>query len=224
MYHSISEGEDIYSIPVPMFLRQLEVLRRHRSRIVLTFDDGYKDLLRVVDFLCDFEVVVFVPAELVGKRLEGKEVLSYQDLRSLVRQGVKVGLHGLSHRPITSPEHLEFELEQGRQLLGDLMGEEFLFSFPKGVIPPRAEEVLRKCGVTQAFSSVPGVWNGEYIAPRVAIRSVDDERKVEKIAKGDPLLLTSRAMEWKLLQTLKRLMGGDNYEKLKAFLLQRMGW
>lgn len=222
MYHSISEEEWIYSVPLDLFKKHLELINTYPDRVVLTFDDAYLDIfhpLMELNILC--QTIVFAPAQCIGKDIDGRKVMDLGQLRRLKAKGVKIGLHGLTHQPIGSLEHLEFELNRGKEILGDLLSEEFLFSFPNGIVPDGCERVLKRRGVDWAFSSEPGIWKGQYIAPRFVIRRSEILRELEAIVRFSYPVIAARKLERISLCLVKSLLGLDRYEKLKEFLLRK---
>jgi peptidoglycan/xylan/chitin deacetylase (PgdA/CDA1 family) len=112
---------------------------------LITFDDGYRSLLKhALPVLRRFDcpAVVFVPTDFIGGRNtfdEGNEpaepICGWDDLRVLEREGVAVQSHGASHRPLSglSPARREVELVGSRITLEQGLGRPVvLFSYPYG--------------------------------------------------------------------------------------------
>ncbi|EGJ49495.1 polysaccharide deacetylase [Desulfocurvibacter africanus subsp. africanus str. Walvis Bay] len=112
-------------------------IRHDKRAILLTFDDGYKDLLLVYERLAKkyaFRATVFVIGSAVGKpgplllksldqpaseHLARHEdlwtALDWHDLRALQGLGADVGMHGHVHSPVSAIDPQEFR----RQILKD---------------------------------------------------------------------------------------------------------
>ncbi len=221
MYHSISEDNWIYSVGLEQFREHVELINTHADKVIVTFDDAYEDVfdpLMELDIQCP--VVVFVPASHIGGEVDGRKVMSRIQLVNLKRRGIKIGLHGFSHKSITSLEHLESEIQKGRDVLGNLISEEFLFSFPNGVIPQGAEVLLRREGVKWAFSSDPGVWRGQYIVPRFVIRRQDPLKKLKNILRLEMRQIMSCKIERLSLCLLRSLVGEERYRRVKEYFVR----
>lgn len=152
IYHSISEGGGVATVPPERFRKQVRWLRDHFEivsldaalerpvgtppAVVLTFDDGYEDYLTAaVPFLLDQGVpsTVYVITSLLagcGRSFpfasgRGLRSLSGRQVRQLAREElVTVGAHGHRHRRLVGqPESvLEEEFGACRAALGELLG------------------------------------------------------------------------------------------------------
>lgn len=172
MYHSIGtaiEGDKrgLYNMEAVQFKRHMKYLVSHYDqqlvplsldsltkralRIVLTFDDGYQDNLKVAaPLLVDLGIpfTVFVCTDPVAQRKSGflcpEEV---QELASL--PGVQIGSHSASHAKLTRCNDLQLhqELAGSKSYLEDLIGRPICtLSYPHGDINRRVRDVAEKVG------------------------------------------------------------------------------
>ncbi len=87
-------------------------------------------------------------------------LLSWEDLRILVREGLAVAPHTRHHPvlPVLPEEELEGEVEGAcADLRRELGGFAPIFAYPLGVVDPRVGPRLRAQGIVAAFSTRPGV-------------------------------------------------------------------
>lgn len=112
-YHSIGAVADEYTVPLPVFEQQLDWLKaegfatvsvhdlvegapRPRRSIILTFDDGKEDAVRLVLPALrkrGMRASFFVITGFVGK----PGYLSWDDVRTLVAAGMEIGSHTVDH-------------------------------------------------------------------------------------------------------------------------------
>jgi len=171
-YHSISDGKTPISATIANFEKQMAFLKEsgaramslkdfldlkeRRSRdILITFDDGFKDIfLNALPILKknNFPAVIFINPALLGKRADfatreedrNREICSMQDLHQLEEGGVAIANHGYSHRQLSGLSVSEAALEYKKAF--DFIKENFhknsypnVFVFPKGA---KNEEVI----------------------------------------------------------------------------------
>lgn len=162
------------------------------KRLVLTFDDGYRDFLTEawpVLQQCGFSATVFLVTDRIqneSQRVEGAEYLTWQDVRELHGQGVSFGSHTASHADLRSlgPEQIEYELGYSKELIEQKLGtpvRSFSYPFP---FPEEDDhfvrylvDVLENQGYQNAVSTVIGrVRHGRasFFLPRLPINSWDD--------------------------------------------------
>src|SRR5262245_19716344 len=126
MYHSIAQGRGPLAISPETFRRQLDALAERGYRgialcdyvalvdagqpadrvVVLTFDDGYGDFIRVVAPEIDsrgWSCTVFVVTDLVGAAgwdPDGngrRTLIDWTDAVECSRRGIEIGAHGVTH-------------------------------------------------------------------------------------------------------------------------------
>lgn len=189
MYHHIqpnseaeNKGQKALSIDVDAFDRQMDYLVSSgyttisakqladalinktslpQKSIVITIDDGYRDVYQYVyPILQKYRVVanLMIPSGLMG----GTDYLSWGELQEMTRSGlVFVGNHTWSHYSITRGplDKIKFEIATGKQQLQDYTGQNVeTFTYPYGEFNDNAILVLKNEGFVAAFSEIPGFW------------------------------------------------------------------
>lgn len=201
MYHSIGGNADgdrrgLYSVSPDSFRSQIEVLDDLATngtsivvpfgdelpgQVSVTFDDGYIDNLSIVAptmiekafpfhvFLCP----AFIDSDRTG-------FLTRRDVLELAAMpGVTLGVHGYSHRPLTTLDSnvLRTDLMSSRQWLEDLIQRPVTsMSYPHGAVDTRVIAFVNEAGFTRAACSKfgPVVAGSDLLKiPRVDIWSTD---------------------------------------------------
>ena len=174
MYHAIGSpvAEDVagrYSLPPLLFsnhvacLTDLSVSRFSEIRdgttgVVLTFDDGFRDILDVAAPLLEeanIPYTVFVTPDFA---MSGDpRYLHPDDLKILASfPGAGIGAHGKSHRRLTECDAaaLVSELRGSRAWLEDLLGREVdTMSYPHGAVDERVRDAAQNAGYRLAATS-----------------------------------------------------------------------
>ena len=180
-YHSISEKGWRFSNSKKEFLKHISFIHRNFSflsaeefvkrltsekkvkkpEFLLTFDDGYKDILTIAKELETYSIqpVVFLLGEeevLNRREMDNKlELLSEEDVKKLISYGWTIGSHSLTHSQLTklSQKDLEKECAQSRHDLEKKYGVTVtLFAYPKGVYSKKVINAVKKAGYSYAFS------------------------------------------------------------------------
>jgi peptidoglycan/xylan/chitin deacetylase (PgdA/CDA1 family) len=172
MYHAVGTAIDgdtrgLYNMGVVQFKRHVKYLASHYRqglvplslepvqdqalRIVLTFDDGYLDNLKVAaPLLVELGIpfTVFVCTDAVAQRKSG--FLEPDDVRELASlPGVQIGSHSASHARLTRCDDLQLhqELAGSKSYLEDLIGGQVCtLSYPHGDVDRRVRDVAEKVG------------------------------------------------------------------------------
>lgn len=193
MYHNIdhppkaSKMKSLYVSP-QKFQRQMQILRSMKFRVVepnrfvegkrsvmLTFDDGYKDFLEKAYPILkkmNLPAIVFVPAKLVGsynvwdshKLGVKKYLMDWEELSFLVKEGIKIGSHTLTHPFLTriSPSEARKEIEASKKLLEDKLGIPIdSFCYPYGDYNQEIKKMVAEAGYRYAYTTVEGDWRRE---------------------------------------------------------------
>jgi peptidoglycan/xylan/chitin deacetylase (PgdA/CDA1 family) len=165
---------------------------------LITFDDGYASLCDVALPLLErfgYPAVLFMPTGFVGLtnlfdlESEPEEPLcDWDDLRQLVRRGVAVQSHGVSHRGFSdlAPAEREVELERSKAVLeAELAQPVQLFAYPYGDdagAPPELQAAFDRTG----YRAACGYGGGTFSAPS------KDPYRLERLAMGpDTDLITA---------------------------------
>jgi glycosyltransferase involved in cell wall biosynthesis/peptidoglycan/xylan/chitin deacetylase (PgdA/CDA1 family) len=215
-YHAIKDlvGAPVvesYGVPPDLFRRQLDALQwagfqfvsgdeflhflhsgggLPRRPLLLTFDDGYADLLDVVLPLLkerNIRAVVFAVSGCLGGTNEWDEaiggprlqLLDIDGLKQLAQAGVEIGGHSRTHRPLTCVPDEEL-LEEIAGSVEDLeaagLNRPRLFAYPQGEQDRRVHQATRQAGLQAAFTVIaartqPGC--DPYQVPRIEIMRED---------------------------------------------------
>lgn len=218
-YHSISDNLFGFSHPYyqinttrEVFSEQMRWLRRSgyqttdlqeflasssahneaSKKIIVTFDDGYRDFLTEawpVMQQCGFAATVFLTTDRIQdspQRVEGADYLTWQDVRELSAQGVTFASHSVSHPDLRSlgPDQIDYELGYSKEIIEQKLGvpvRSFSYPFP---FPEEDRhfvrylvDVLENHGYQNAVSTVIGRAQRRpsgFFLPRLPINSWDD--------------------------------------------------
>jgi len=195
VYHSISSPDEPLpgdiDISAENFAAQLSWLARRRSvvplidtlgssngrsRVALTFDDGFRDNLTVAAPMLEkysMPATVFVTPGFIGNQ----SYLSREELRELSRHPlITIGAHGLWHRHFTHlpADEARRELVEARRALEEITGQKVdLMAWPYGECDSRLEQLAAECGYRAAWS----VWksnNGPHSRWRIPLGRRDN--------------------------------------------------
>ena len=229
MYHSISDNlfgmshpyYHINTLP-EMFSRQMRWLRNAGYRaiglkeawegletgvdlgntVVITFDDGYRDLytegLPVLK-QCGFTATLFLTTDRIHRtpaRIEGTDYLTWRDVRELQREGITFGSHTLSHPDLRSlgPDQIEYEVGHSKEIIEqELSVPVESFSYPFG-FPEEdrhfgrfLEDMLVNLGFEYGVSTILGrasTRSNRFFLPRIPVNSYDDSRLLRAKLEG----------------------------------------
>ena len=190
MYHSIRKPpretpfKSLFIKPKE-FERQIKTLKFFGYRfstmndlkgksVVLTFDDAYKNFIdNAFPVLEKFNIpaYVFVPFNYVGSLNKWDinsvkvklNLMDWEDLRFLIKKGIKIGSHTLTHPYLTKIplEEAKKEIELSKKYLEDKLGVEIdTFCYPYGDKDEKIEEIVKKSGYKYAFTTKEGKFNG----------------------------------------------------------------
>jgi peptidoglycan/xylan/chitin deacetylase (PgdA/CDA1 family) len=212
MYHGVATvAEDPFHLFVTpaRFRRQMLLLKRCGLRGVslgtlgdaiaadraqglvgITFDDGYRDVLRfAVPVLheCGFAATFFVVSDLLGGSNTWdppprRDLMTAADVRELAASGQEVGSHSACHARLTevTPAELRHEVAGSRTALIALLGAEpRSFCYPYGAVDATVVRAVADAGYTYgcAVTRVPGV-AGPLATPRIAVGERDTDARL----------------------------------------------
>jgi peptidoglycan/xylan/chitin deacetylase (PgdA/CDA1 family) len=237
-YHAIKDlaGAPVlesYAVPPDLFRRQLNALQWARFQFVsadeflqflygggglprrpllLTFDDGYEELLDVVLPILKergIPAVAFVVSGRLGGANEwDKEIgapplrlLDVNDLGLLAKGGIEIGAHSRTHRSLTSVSDEElFEQIAGSVADLEAVGIERprLFAYPYGEWDQRVRQVIQNAGLQAGFTVVCGrvrAGHDPHQVPRIEIMREDTGWKLlwKVIMAGRSIIPSARA-------------------------------
>ena len=186
-YHSISSDNWRYSVSPESFKKQISYLRKNFESIsggklydylkgnlkmdspsfVLTFDDGYEDLLGIRTFIKKSKIkpILFLASDvnkINRKSLDtSRRLLSTRQIKSFIKEGWNIGCHTSTH-----PEDLRKlsfidlinEIGKAKKSLEERLNTEIEYlSYPKGKYNKKVMEIVKNSGFKAAFSMDSGI-------------------------------------------------------------------
>jgi peptidoglycan/xylan/chitin deacetylase (PgdA/CDA1 family) len=218
MYHSISDiKDDPFAVSADAFEEQVSWLyengfevvslafllrliqkgnyRALRKKVVITFDDGYKDFVtNALPILLErgATATVFIVTEMLGERASWNEfgpqvpLMSEDEVRYIMAQGISIGSHTATHAKLTQQDHVEVQ----RQLRGSYdtlarLGESFpTISYPWGQYSDQIEEAAKTTGFECALAvgeQTRLTAANRYRLPRITIRNDMDIKSFQAV-------------------------------------------
>ncbi len=215
-YHAIRDLKDApvigpYAVPIDSFRRHLDLLRKAgfrfispdeflrfltvggglpRRPVLLTFDDGYEELMTDVMPLLEerrIPAVTFAVSQRVGGTNDWDErigaprlrLLDVASLRTLAQSGMEVGAHSRTHRALNRLSDQSL-LEETAGSVDDLesagLERPRLFAYPEGEYDERVARAVEAAGLHAAFTVIPGrveAGDDPYQVPRIEILTTD---------------------------------------------------
>jgi peptidoglycan/xylan/chitin deacetylase (PgdA/CDA1 family) len=115
--------------------------------VVLTFDDGYREQLKIARFLANkgIKATFFVITGL--REYMGKELLKPEEIKEIASLGHEIGSHTVTHIDMskTPRDVMLEELVESKKALGELLGEEVVsFAYPYGPHSAEAAELAKR--------------------------------------------------------------------------------
>ena len=141
--------------------------------VVITFDDGYRDLHTTVWPILErfgFTATVFMVTGRAGcaSDWEGQQgsrsarLLTWPEVQELDRAGFTFASHSVTHPRLTrlSDSQARSELERSRKTLEDQLGKPVdLFAYPYGKRDARIQRIAAECGYRAACGCDRGHWD-----------------------------------------------------------------
>ncbi|RZU00785.1 polysaccharide deacetylase family protein [Rivibacter subsaxonicus] len=161
-----------------------------QRKVVLTFDDGFRDFRTVAWPILQragFGATVFMPTAYIGKSfVTGRDCLDAAEIRGLVADGVEFGSHSHSHCRLYTLDELALarELRLSKSVLEDASGQAVtLFSYPyrfpeedahfTGRLREQLDRAGYRAGVTTAIGRAR-VGDDAWLLPRLPVNDCDD--------------------------------------------------
>jgi len=144
--------------------------------VILTVDDGYKSILTDAWPILKengIPLTIFISTDPIDSGQSN--YLSWNDIRQLVREGVKIAHHGANHGhgPQGSLEDFKEDIEKASKRFKEELGIiPDIFAFPYGEYTPELQRALKELGFKAAFgqfSGAAGPSNDPFALPRYAI-------------------------------------------------------
>jgi peptidoglycan/xylan/chitin deacetylase (PgdA/CDA1 family) len=219
-YHAIADLSDdpvlaTYSVPPPLFEAQLDALSRAGwtfidaetflaglddrallpdRAVLLTFDDGYADLLDVVLPIVAprrIPFAAFVVADRIGDTNAWEEgaarlrLLDAEGVRALHAAGAEIGSHGSTHRNLTTLARGEAEREvrDSAARIAELgLPRPRLFAYPYGAADRDLAGAVLQAGYTAALTTTwgsVGRRSTRGALPRIQVHASDSPRTLQ---------------------------------------------
>lgn len=213
MYHAVGGPADndefgYYSITAERFARHMEILSQtvgvavssvtqaacavDSAKVAITFDDGYRDNLRVAAPILlahGMPFTVYVATRFVRER--HPDFLSSEEIRELAAfPGATIGAHGDTHVPLAGCDDrtLAAELADSRAYLEDLTGRAVTtMSYPHGSVDRRVRDAVEAAGYDHAGCSHIGINRSTcdpLLLSRTTIFAQDDEHAFRRKLNG----------------------------------------
>ena len=173
LYHSIENQNLSNQINVDEFEKQIIYLKENeyksvhineinpeiKKQIILTFDDGYKDI--IIDVLpilkkYNFKAICFIVSNQIGKNniwdenqknYFKKELMSKSDIYEWLNNGMLIGSHSHNHFNLTTldPSELNNEILKSKNFLEETFSTQISnFCYPYGKINSKVYEEVKK--------------------------------------------------------------------------------
>lgn len=201
-YHSIADDGWYHGVSQETFERQIESLRSEGVRflsirelseglradslpdgrfVVLTFDDGYRDILAVKDFLRERDIfpTLFVLSDTahvdMSELATSRDFLKREEILELAESGWDIGCHSATHRDFWQLDGhaVRREVFEAKRELEQELGLEIrYFAYPRGRYTSRALESLEEAGFELGFSMDDGllsVGSQRFRLPRIGV-------------------------------------------------------
>lgn len=176
--------------------------RNSEKRVVITFDDGFRDFYTdAFPILAEynFKATMFIVSGLTANetvRAEGKEYMTWAEVREIHARGIQIGSHTVSHPELykLTPNQLEYEVRQSKETIEDELGEAiqsfaYPYAFPEDdkKFTARLRELLQTHGYENGVSTIIGTATANdnwFFMPRLPVNSFDDLRFLEAKLEG----------------------------------------
>jgi peptidoglycan/xylan/chitin deacetylase (PgdA/CDA1 family) len=230
IYHSISNDESSLSLSINEFEKHIIYLKDRnfktinfdqinstkKKQIIITFDDGYKDLISCVLPILkkhNFNATCFIVSSLLGKEnlwdvgkknFVQKDLMNLNDTREWVDNGMFIGSHSHNHLDLTSLNHdkMTNELTYSKKILEDKIGVKIKnFSYPYGKVN---DLVYRK--TKEIFEKAATINRGRFDI------NIHDFHLIPRIDMGKKLSI------FKIFLKLETLYEDINFKKNELYL------
>lgn len=196
-YHSVGDRDHEMNVSAHAFREQMQWLAENaelcslavavegEGGVAITFDDGYRDNLKIAaPILADFglSATVFVVAGRVGMHLshdgdiETGALMTWEEICELESMGWEIGGHSLTHQRLSrlSASEQATEIRACTRLLEHNLGHAIeAFAYPYGSaldFDRTSKDIVKECGYSFALSNRYGV--NEQSGDRWALRRI----------------------------------------------------
>jgi len=198
-YHSINNENCPISLNLEEFEKQLvffkknnfqsihcnEIKNTSKKKFIITFDDGYKDLITNALPLLkkyNFKATCLIISNLIGKRniwdefnenIKDKELMNLSDINYWLKNGMKIGSHSKNHKKLTKLDDKEKidEIINSKNELESLTGTTIdSFCYPYGLYNENVVNIVKE-KYDFAFTTNRSRFNtnkhNKYLLPRI---------------------------------------------------------
>ena len=198
-YHSINNENCPISLNLEEFEKQLvffkknnfqsihcnEIKNTSKKQFIITFDDGYKDLITNALPLLkkyNFKATCLIISNLIGKRniwdefnenIKDKELMNLSDINYWLKNGMKIGSHSKNHKKLTKLDDKEKidEIINSKNELESLTGTTIdSFCYPYGLYNENVVNIVKE-KYDFAFTTNRSRFNtnkhNKYLLPRI---------------------------------------------------------
>ena len=173
LYHSIEKDNFQNRISIFDFEKQISFLKKNKyisiytneineklkNQIILTFDDGYKDIITdVLPILkkYNFKAICFIVSNQIGKNniwdqnqknYNKKELMNKNDINEWLKNGMLIGSHTQNHADLTKLEGIKLknEIENSKKFLEETFATQVKdFCYPYGKVNSDAYVEVKK--------------------------------------------------------------------------------
>jgi len=163
-----------------------------QKRVAITFDDGFRNFYtQAFPILAEyrFKATMFIVSGLTQDRpacVNGKEYLSWAEVRELHAHGIRIGSHSVSHPELykLDAKDLEYEVRQSKETIEDALGESicsfsYPFAFPENdqKFAAHLRELLERHGYENGVTTIlgtAGAGDDWFFLPRIPVNTFDD--------------------------------------------------
>lgn len=194
-----------------------------RDSIAITFDDGWAGAFRTaVPLLADrgWRATFFVTLNFLGRQGFADPAM----LQDAVRAGMEIGVHGVTHRMLSSctPAEALEEFRVCKERLESLLSRAVVHaSLPGGDLSGTTVQSAREAGLESLSTSRPGL-NTErsfrYDLRRLAVRESTTPDDMARYCAFD---LNPERRRWLLYQLPRRVLGMKRYSRLRRLVMNR---
>jgi peptidoglycan/xylan/chitin deacetylase (PgdA/CDA1 family) len=198
-YHSINNENCPISLNLEEFEKQLvffkknnfqsihcnEIKNTSKKKFIITFDDGYKDLITNALPLLkkyNFKATCLIISNLIGKRniwdefnenIKDKELMNLSDINYWLKNGMRIGSHSKNHKKLTKLDDKEKidEIINSKNELESLTGTTIdSFCYPYGLYNENVVNIVKE-KYDFAFTTNRSRFNtnkhNKYLLPRI---------------------------------------------------------
>jgi peptidoglycan/xylan/chitin deacetylase (PgdA/CDA1 family) len=208
-YHSIGSDRWFHTVTKEEFKKQIDYLAGNctfielndlylwmkgkkdlpRNAVVLTFDDGYRNILTVKTFLSKYNIKpgLFLLSE--PKKVERKELgsdlelLSTGDIKELIDAGWIIGCHSATHTNFftLNEEQIKNEVITAKDNLQKEIGTQIrYFAYPRGRYTQKVIDGIKKAGYVLGLSMDDGSITAQTDLFRIARIGVNRSHNIEE--------------------------------------------